>query len=639
MHISHVKINNFRNFRDFDTNLGSNVVLLGENGVGKTNFFEALRLALDSSHRPLLGSSDFNNRLDLPKFRGTEIRVEVEFTDFMNDQDQDFLSNCINCLVRDDPPTAKITFLYRPKDVPDDELHSATGPDYYESIWYGGDDVNNLQGARYFRKRVKFRIVPALRDIDNDMRVWQRSPLRRLTETMNLSGNPNFQSVANKVKSATEDLQKIDPVKKLQDEIKSRLTEMIEGLHNFDPKIGLLPTNPDELQKTLTLLFEDNYSLDKASLGLANVLYLSLLTLEIELQRKSTSADDYAYTILAIEEPESHLHPHLQRLVFSDFLRIDTPVLLSTHSPNIVSVADPDWFLLLKKHDGGTQKETTANLVNLPSWDSLKQDLSRYLDVNRGESVFSKGVILVEGDTENFLFPAFAKKMKEAGLINYTLDGAGISIINVSGTDFLPYVQFFGPNGLNLPLAMITDGDKYAGLKRIANRLINNSEIPDEKISELQSALENGSDSLRECLDNLNYGHYEGLDRGTKIAEILAPTFSDEINDIYQKGEWGNVRDKLCEIGIFVNDWTLEAELVNTQCGEEMLLAYRELDASETQVNNMKAEIQAKNVEKIIRRIETSGKGKGRFAQRLANHVNANKIPEYIQQAIRYVVL
>ena len=76
--------------------------------------------------------------------------------------------------------------------------------------------------------------------------------------------------------------------------------------------------------------------------------------LEIE-QRKQQKAEDedrgekYQFTILAVEEPEAHLHPHLQRLVFHDFLRWETPVFLSTHSPQIVSVAEADSFVVLKR--------------------------------------------------------------------------------------------------------------------------------------------------------------------------------------------------------------------------------------------------------------------------------------------------
>jgi putative ATP-dependent endonuclease of OLD family len=52
--ISRVCIENFRNFKLLDVELGQNIVLVGENKSGKSNFIEALRLVLD----PSLSDSD-----------------------------------------------------------------------------------------------------------------------------------------------------------------------------------------------------------------------------------------------------------------------------------------------------------------------------------------------------------------------------------------------------------------------------------------------------------------------------------------------------------------------------------------------------------------------------------------------------
>lgn len=50
MHISRLRVRNFRNFRkaEFQFQEGVNA-LIGENGSGKTNAFYALRLLLDDS--------------------------------------------------------------------------------------------------------------------------------------------------------------------------------------------------------------------------------------------------------------------------------------------------------------------------------------------------------------------------------------------------------------------------------------------------------------------------------------------------------------------------------------------------------------------------------------------------------------
>ena len=456
---------------------------------------------------------------------------------------------------------------------------------------------------------------------------------------MNLSTNPDFQDVANKVAVATTQLQAIDPVKRLQDDVKERLTEMVEGAYAFDPQIGMLPTNPDELQKALTLLVESDLSLDRTSLGFANILYLTLLMVEIELKRQARGRESqYQYTILAIEEPESHLHPHLQRLVFRDFLKSSIPILLSTHSPNIVSVSEPEWFLLLKKNIGETKAASTSKLATLP--DFLKRDLSRYLDSTRGEVVFAKGIILVEGDAEEFLVPAFGEVMKEANFTTYTLDGAGISVCNVAGTDFEPYVHFFGPDGLDLPIAVITDGDKNVGLKRETKNVLKNKRISRDQKLALRNALE-AEDfiQMRTMLEALNSGWYEGLNRGIKLAKFLDRNRSEELRTLYNQQQWSEVREGLGELGIFVNEWTLEVDLIEVGYLEELISVYSELGATVRKQTNLRKYIVNRQIEKVINRIEESGKGKGRFAQRLADKLDADKIPAHIKNAIEYIVL
>lgn len=648
MRISKVRIQNFRNFRDFAITLGDKVVLLGENGVGKTNFIDALRLVLDRSFRPQLGDNDFHNHVSIPKFRGTIIQIDIFFEDFISENDEDFLAILHgDCLCQDDPPVAQISFQYRPHIQYEDDLDSATGPEYYQSIRYAGGNIQKTPSAIKFREQVSFRVINALRDIEGDLNSWQRSPLRRLTRTMNLASQPGFQVVARDVQKATDELRQIGPIRELQKKVQTRLIKMIEGVHGFDPKVGMLPTNPDELQKYLTFLVENDLSLDRTSLGLANILYLTLLMVEVELLRESKGEDgEYQYTIVAIEEPEAHLHPHLQRLVFRGFLgRSEMPVIISTHSPNIVSVAEPDWFVVLSKRDGETKGKSTSALITLPK--NIKDDLSRYLDVNRGEVVFAKGVILVEGDAEAFLIPEFAKTMRDAEFIHSTLDGAGITVVNVAGTDFIPYIRFFGPEGLDLPMAVITDGDRFVGLRRKAKKLLKSKMLDDDQKQELQAALNDYKlDHLCNVLESHDIFHYEGLERGVKLAETIAP-HKDAVNSLLphllynqKNGNWIELRKDLQhpDVGIFVNDWTLEDELVSVGYVPELLDVYRELGASDTQVDNMRKELDEGLIIKFIGRIETSGKGKGRFAQRLSNKLDVDRIPVYIQNAIQHIV-
>lgn len=59
MHLSRIRISNFRNFFELDVELRGNVVVVGENRVGKSNLLYALRLIFDPSLRQFLATDAF----------------------------------------------------------------------------------------------------------------------------------------------------------------------------------------------------------------------------------------------------------------------------------------------------------------------------------------------------------------------------------------------------------------------------------------------------------------------------------------------------------------------------------------------------------------------------------------------------
>lgn len=601
MYISKVQIKNFRNLQDVTVELSHKVVLLGENGAGKTNFLDALRILLDPTYRALLCEHDFSQ--GVTKFTGTKIEIHAWFSG-VSEENQDVLTRVHDSIASIDATGENIyqlSAIYRPKkDVKEEH---AQNEDDYELIRYAGGRENNTAGAREFREYIRLLVIPAVRDMERDMQSWRTSPLRRLVELMALKTNPEFVSIANKVKVASDELQKIPPVQDLQEDIRNILGNVAEECQSIDPTIGIVASDPEDLQKLLTVLVEMGRPLERTSLGLSNLLYLVTWLVYVERLRKASSQSGVKpeYVIVAIEEPESHLHPHLQRLVFENMFNREHLILVSTHSSTVVSIAPPESFAVLKRTHSGIIVRSTAQFA--PRDEKTRKDIARFLDATRGDIVFSRGVLLIEGDAEMFLLPAFARKMKGAGKIHHTLDGAGISICNVYGTDFRPYLEFLGRDGLDIPFAVLTDGDPTV------------KNVTEEQEDE-----------------------FAGLKRGMELAEKLQTPNLQAIKDIYGQGNWDTVRNELESIGIFVNQNTLEQELIDAGYAEELLDVYAELDATAKKQENFQRELEQKELKKIINRMESTGFGKGRFAQRLADKVDENRIPPYIEKAINYVL-
>ena len=449
MHICHIRITNFRNFRYLDVPLDHKLVVVGENNVGKSNLLFALRLILDSTlpdSARYLQEDDFWDGLSDPVKAGDVIEICIELTDFR--ENQELLSILQQYLVKGGAPdTARITYQFRPKTPLPMDRTLAIGD--YEFVIFGGENEANQFSYRQ-RRWLALEYLPALRNAEDDLRSWRNSPLRPLIERLAVADN-TLQGVAAALDSATNQLLSEQVVLDLETGIQHRLERMIGRVITVDPSLGFASSRPERLLRGLRLFGDGQHkrSVGDLSLGVSNVLYLLLLSIELEEKQRSS---ERAATILGIEEPEAHLHPHLQRLLFRDFLRREAPVILTTHSPHVASVAPLTSILLLRQ--SGQSIGSDGRSVALAGLEDQEiADLERYLDATRAELLFAKGIIFVEGAAELFLIPAYAETQ------GYPLDEYGITVCSVHGTNFEPYAKLVGSNGLSIPFVIVTDGD------------------------------------------------------------------------------------------------------------------------------------------------------------------------------------
>lgn len=590
MHLSHVRIVNFRNFAALDVALDSNVVMVGENRVGKSNFVFALRLVLDSTLPDAarqLKLGDIWDGCDLAN--SPEAQVDIDLTDF--DGDPALVALLTDYRIAADHTVVRLTYLFRKKasiaGAPNSEAD-------YEFKIYGGDDETRPIRSDV-RRRICLDLLNALRDAETELGSWRSSPLRPLLEdAIGQVTEAELNAVAADLTAATTKLTELGPVRTLDQGLRAQIAELTGVSQDIKTKLGFASTDPLRLFRSVGLFIDDGKrGIAEASLGSANLAFLTLKLAEFSWRSLQNERN---YTLVVIEEPEAHLHPHMQRRVFRRlFAGQQEPrgLFLTTHSPNVASIAPLKSIILLKATPtDGTRAFSLAQMNLNPE---ELEDLQRYLDTTRAEILFARGVIFVEGDAEIALLPVFADSCGR------DLDELGITVCSVGGVNFSPFVKL--ATALDIPFVVITDWDPLDGMRPPLGR---------------KRALD--------LIDDIRRTRGEQPLPAPGRAALEA---DDE-----------RLREAAEEAGVFLNNSTLEVEIAASHAMSGALLAVLEAEGfgalRRERLDRWKADPTAVDGEQLLSMIADIGKG--RLAGRLAAKAVGLDPPAYIAGAIEKVV-
>lgn len=653
-YISRVQIKNFRNFLDVDVTLNQKQVIIGENNVGKTNFLRAIQLILDKNFsdtdRELI-QEDFHDSIESPMEKGTEIEIRLNIQGY--EHNRKLVAQFADAVISDTPPTLQFTYKYFPNL---DENGSILN---YRFLIYKGNN-EEVRFTNEDRNYINIYVIKALRDVERELKGNKNSPLYKLVKQYEIS-TEQLEEISEELKQAAEGILKLDEIIHIKNAINNQFT-LLSGLQtDTDVTLRTFDIDTERLLYTLQVYMGiKERPVSELSLGLANILYISLMLLLLKdktilqiikpelferllekdetglleklYQRsekgnyildKEVDADDMdslyqfmdennfkiqPFTILAVEEPEAHLHPVLQRLIYREVLHNNnTSVIFTSHSTHITSVSPLNSIVHIKHCKGNSKIFSTASL-GLRKRD--RADVERYIDAKRGEIYFGKAIILVEGITEEYIIPA------TANLLKTPLDDYGVIVCNIDSTNFKPYVQLL--HSLNIPWVIFTDGDYY-------ETKIGKDKHGKEKEERVYHVMESDAG-----------GYYRGNENIKRLLLSLRILNDSEIPDDYTD------QDMLFqENGCFIGRHTLEVDMMakaNKKGIQIIKNIYKELKlGGEDMQQNFEDAIDNKDYWSALNKIDNNI-SKGRFAQRLAGNLTIQLVPNYIKDGIAEII-
>jgi putative ATP-dependent endonuclease of the OLD family len=383
MRVAELKIENFRGIRHGVVRFKKHLVLVGSNNAGKTTLIEALALLLgrDRMIRELT-EHDFFGSNPQPADR---IRLIATITDFPGDD-----------------PHISLDWFRDGRGIPKwlDEATGSVHPLQDNHDWklccqigfqaFFDQDSLTVDTIRYFYdhdnpvdpfaddspvgvppkliQQMGFYLIRANRTWDKVFS-WGSELFRRTVQTA--AAHPSVAILAERDRLRAPD----DPIEKdpaLLPLISNVNSEIARFFPNA-PTIQLRVTNTDSrsVMDAVSAHFavKGGNSVPASRQGSGLVSLQSLLLL-LELGR-ARAADGEGF-IMALEEPELHLHPSSQQQLVQRIQALSTQTIITTHSPAIAASADPTSVLMLRNVNGQLMAEpflTQPMLSSAQNWE------------------------------------------------------------------------------------------------------------------------------------------------------------------------------------------------------------------------------------------------------------------------------
>lgn len=495
MRISRISVSNHQRIADNDIDVREHLVLVGPNAVGKSTLLRLLDFVLCATWSQLGASLDPSQLRDVKKPMVIEVRLEnLEPDDIAHFADK--VEVGMGDLEGRVWLTVKLSAEVSPTD-PDklDISRSFIKPSVDDSA-VTRDDLDQI-GWLY---------LPATRSPDRELGSGRNSAVRQLLRAVSLD-SAEQSLIQDALADLSDALAASTALGQLRTDLAVQLTSLFpDSITKNNVTIDLPTSSVDEPLADLDVQIDRGKG--KSPLAAQSDGLRSLAVVAVQLLSKSSAK------ILAIDEPEIHLHPRGQANLANLLAHSPGQRLLATHAPAVLAQFPPQHAVAVVA-DGARQ-------LPIASFSGDPKRLQHWWIEAALEPLTANRVIFVEGVSDRIIVKAVAE------LLNKNLDRMGVSVVALNGAgNFTTAIQLFGPNGFDIQIFGLVD-ENEANIP--ANALgVSVADLSDMNILTCHSDLE------EEYVKTLGTAQTVNLLTGSSLfteARILASSGASSVNSV-----------------------------------------------------------------------------------------------------------
>lgn len=410
--------------QDMHVELRDHLVIIGANDVGKTSVLRLLDMLLGATtqqHYRTFSSNDIRTSAD-------ELVVEARLEGLTPDEVAQFPFAITVEPGVDDYLTVRLEV--RVDDNEDDSV-------VVERFAPDAGSRRNL--SRDQLSAIGWRYLPADRPTNADAMNGRNSAFRTMLDAVDIGAeSAALGGLLNEFNSKLESNHELHT---LRATIAAQLSRSVPRAYTSDSLAIRTAEDPfDEPLQDVSIFLRDGNqlrSLADQSDGMRQLMSLTFFDLAQSLAN-----------IVAVDEPEMHLHPSSQRTIASLFAESTQQRLVVTHSPYIVQRFEPKHVLVINPNSEARQIAST-------NFSSVEKEMLQWWSPQLLEGLTARRILFVEGLADKIIVEAAAA----ASGIN--LDRIGVSLFALDGADKFSHVlKVVGKTGFNLTISGICDEDR-----------------------------------------------------------------------------------------------------------------------------------------------------------------------------------